>query len=195
MKEHKSKTKNNHLDTDEKRNDEHKRTKKNLWPLWVFILSLCLSFIFNLVSELMLRDTNAIWAYLLTLLIMFVGIIFDVVGTAATSCDAQPLHAMASRKVYGAKKAVVLAKNADKVASVCCDIIGDVCGIVSGVCGAAIVAILQVESSLFLSILVYALISTMTISGKAIGKNFGIEKSTSILLFVGKILSIFEKKK
>lgn len=187
------KNSNHHL-TDAKKSDEHKRQKRNLWPLWVFILSLCLSFVFNLVSELLLRDTRAIFAYLLTILIMVLGIIFDVVGTASTACDAQPLHAMASRKIFGAKKAVTLVNNADKVASVCCDIIGDICGIVSGVCGATIVAILHFETNVFLSILIYALISTMTISGKALGKNFAINKASSIMLFVGKVLSIFSKK-
>ena len=44
-------------------------------------------------------------------------------------------HAMSSKKIKGAKKAVSFKKNADKVSSFCNDVIGDICGIISGSAG------------------------------------------------------------
>ena len=55
----------------------------------------------------------------------------------------RPLNVLFMRKqpgkYPGAKEAVLLAKNADKVASFCNDVLGDISGTFSGAIGAAIV--------------------------------------------------------
>ena len=126
-----------------------------------------------------------------------------MIGTAATACDVEPFLAMASRKVKGAKTAVKLSKNSHVVSSVCCDIVGDICGIVSGVCAATIVLTLTGElfSSLkgstaefFVKLAIYAIISTLTITLKAVGKNFAVINSNKIVFGVAKFLSIFHKE-
>ena len=153
-----------------------KKKKKNLWPLKACLITLVLSFAVNTVSELALTGAHIAIAIVITLVIVMIGVFFDIIGTASTSCDIQPFLAMASRKVKGAKTAVKFAKNSDVVSSVCNDIIGDICGVVSGVCGAAIAGNVTGNFSFWFSVLTYAIISTLTITGKALGKNYAVKK-------------------
>ena len=93
-------------------------------------------------------------------------------------------------------KAVKLKKNADKVSSFCCDVIGDICGVISGAAGVTISALLVSKyhfNLLFVSLVVTAFISSLTIGGKAIGKNIAINKSNIILYEFAKFISIFYK--
>jgi len=88
-------------------------------------------------------------------------------------------------------------KNASKVSSFCCDVIGDICGIISGSAGVTIVALLiklTAINELIISLIVPSLISALTIGGKALGKNFAMKKSTEVVSVVAKTLSIFSKK-
>lgn len=178
---------------------DRKKKKRNVWPIKALIISFVLSFAVNAGSELVLEDAEWWLAALLTLVILAIGVSFDVIGTATTSCDVEPFLAMASRKVKGAKTAVKLAKNRDIVSSVCCDIVGDVCGIVSGVCAAAIVVRVTgfVEGgvwSFLLSVLIYAVISTATITLKAACKKLAVNNAIGIVFGVAKVLSIFSKE-
>lgn len=174
--------------------DGKKKKKRNWWPLKAFVLSLTLSFAVNAGSELVLEDAQLWLAIVLTLVILAFGVGFDMIGTSATSCEVGPFLAMASRKVKGAKTAVKLAKNCDVVSSVCCDVVGDICGVVSGVCAATIaVTVTQANNNFWISVLIYALISTATISLKALGKGVAVNKANTILFGVAKVLSVFSK--
>lgn len=179
------------------KNDGKKKKKRNLWPLKAVIISFLLAFAVNAGSELVLEDAQLWLAVVLTLVILALGVLFDMIGTAATSCDVQPFLAMASRKVKGAKTAVKLAKNSDVVSSVCCDIVGDICGIVSGVCAATIAGkvILGNGADFWFSVLIYAVISMATISLKALGKGVAISKSNGIVFGVARLLSVFSRDK
>ena len=106
---------------------------------------------------------------------------------------------MASRKLKGAKTAVKLAKKADAVSSVCNDIVGDICGIVSGGCASTIVLSIlencyQIKTDLWLSVLVYTVISTLTISLKAVGKGYAVKNANNIVFATAKVLCLFNKK-
>ena len=104
---------------------------------------------------------------------------------------------MNSRKVKGASIAVKFKKNADKVSSFCCDVIGDICGIISGAAGTTIAAIIMTTYSLnpmIVSLTVAATIAALTIGGKAVGKSFAINKSDIILYGFAKFVSTFYKK-
>ena len=103
---------------------------------------------------------------------------------------------MNSRKVKGASVAVMFKKNAEKVSSFCCDVIGDICGIISGAAGTTISLQLATVTGidvLWTSLLVAAVIASLTIGGKAIGKSFAINKSDIILYSFAKIVSNFYK--
>lgn len=186
-----------HISPKQQKKDEekHKKTKKkNLWPLYALLITLVLSFAFSLLSELVLGNANLVVAYLLVIIIIFISIFFDMIGTAATACDIEPFLSMSARKVKGAKMAVKLVKNAEKVSSICADIIGDICGIVSGACGGMIVLMQFVNNeSIFVSVLFSAVIAALMVSGKALGKTYAISKSNKIVFFVAKALSVFKK--
>lgn len=175
-----------------------KKKKRNLWPLKALIITLVLAAAVNAASELVLDDSHWWVATILTVVILLVGVIFDMIGTAATACDEGPFLSMASRKVKGGKLAVKLAKKRDVVSSVCCDIVGDICGIVSGVCSASIVADLLIpdgsSGSFWLKVLIYAVISTLTITLKAVGKGIAVKRANGIVYGVAKMLSIFRKE-
>ena len=184
----------------EKERDGKKKKKRNLWPLKVLLISLVLAFVVNAGSELVLQDTQLWVAGILTLVILAFGVFFDMIGTAATSCDVQPFLSMASRKVKGAKIAMKLAKNCDVVSSVCCDVVGDICGVVSGVCAATIAIevtemVEQASLDFWIRVIIYAVISTATITLKAVGKRVGVNKANGIVYGVAKVLSIFSREK
>ncbi len=184
----------------DKDKQEKKKKKRNLWPLKAFFITLLLAAAVNTGSELALTDSQWWLATVLTVVILLLGVVFDVIGTAATACDIGPFHSMASRKIRGGKMAVRLAMKRDIVSSVCCDIVGDICGIVSGVCGAALASEaidglgLSTVWNVVIKVVIYSVISTLTITFKAIGKNVAVKKANGIIMGVAKMLSIFRKE-
>ena len=179
----------------ERERRDKKKKKRNLWPLKALVITLVLAAAVNAASTLVLEDSHWWLATLLTVIILLVGVLFDMIGTAATACDEGPFLSMASRKVKGAKIAVKFSKKSDVVSSVCCDIVGDICGIVSGVCAATIAAYtLNLNGSFWWTVLIYAIISTLTITLKAVGKGIAIKQANKIIFAVAKMLSIFRKE-
>ena len=78
-------------------------------------------------------------SFIVVIIIILISIIFDIIGTAVTAADETPFHAMASRKLYGAKQAIKLIRNADKVSNFCNDVVGDICGVISGAASSYII--------------------------------------------------------
>ncbi len=132
------------------------------------------------------------FAMIILLLIIAIGIIFDVIGVAVTVADEAPINAKASKKIFGAKKALFLIKRADEVANLCCDIVGDICGTISGALGTLIVLRISINADWnqkMIEILVLALIAAITVGGKAYGKRLGISKANDIIFNIGRFLS------
>lgn len=92
--------------------------------LHVAIVTFIIGIIMTFVSKIILGSVGLILGLFVLLIIISINV-FDVIGTAATAVTERPLNAMASRKVYGAKQALRVARSADRVASFCNDIIGD----------------------------------------------------------------------
>lgn len=166
------------------------------WIVKIIIMAFTISFALSFVSEMTIPKLSNVFGILITLLFIFIGILFDIVGVSVTAADEKVFHSMNSRQVSGAKVAVTFKKNADKVSSFCCDVIGDVCGIISGAAGTTIA--LNIANSLdvnllFISLTVSAIIAALTIGGKAMGKSFAINKSDIILYEFAKVVSIFYK--
>ena len=178
-----------------KKKEKIKKERVNVkWILTIvcitFVISFCLSFIANAA----IPNLSLIFGILLTLLFIAIGILFDIIGVAVTTADEAVFHSMNSRKVKGAKVAVKFKKNADKVSSFCCDVIGDICGVISGAAGTAIAAILisDFHTNLIVTgLFITAIISSLTIGGKAVGKSFAINKSDIILYEFAKFISNF----
>jgi len=98
--------------------------------------------------------------------------------------------------VPGAKQAIKLLHNAERVSSICNDVVGDICGVVSGSASATIAAqVLQhFEYSWprIVSLVMSALVAGLTVGGKAIGKTFAINSSTQIVHSVGRLIGFFQ---
>ena len=177
-----------------------KKEKKSLiefkWVGIITALAFIISLIFSAVSQAIIPNVQVVVSIIVVLAIVFVGIIFDMVGVAVTVADIKVFNAMASKKVKGAKVALKLIKNAPKVSSICNDVIGDICGIISGSGGAAIAAIIVIKlgtESILPALLISALIAALTIGGKALGKGVAVAKANFIIDKFSKVLSIFSK--
>lgn len=136
-------------------------------------------------------------SFLLLFAIVFIGIVFDVIGVATTAAEERPFHAMAADRVDGAREAVWLVRNADKVGSFTQDIVGDIAGTLSGAIGALIVIkIVALQPSLnetLAATLLVAAIAAVTVAGKAYGKSVALEGRTDIVLKVGRFLHRFHR--
>ncbi|MBE6158021.1 MAG: hypothetical protein E7160_04430 [Firmicutes bacterium] len=180
----------------------HEKKKKELvdikWILTIVVISFLLSVGLSFISEVTIKKATLIVSILITLLFIFLGILFDIIGVAVTASDEAIFHSMSSRKVKGAKVAVKFKKNADKVSSFCCDVVGDICGVISGASGITI-ALLLVENfsinPLVSTLVVTGIISSLTIGGKALGKSLAINKSNIILYEFSKVVFLFYKCK
>lgn len=168
---------------------------KNKWILQVFIISFILSAIFSGLSTY-LSNFNVWLLTIIIILVISIGIIFDMIGVATLTAKEAPFHARSSKKVQGSASCIKLIKNSTKVSSVCNDIVGDICGIVSGSLGAVLTVYLTVSlhmNAILASILVTSFISAFTVGGKAYFKNVAMKKSDNIVFGVGKLISVFEK--
>lgn len=168
------------------------------WIITILGMSFSISLLFSFISESVLPNVPVIVGIIVVILFILIGILFDMIGVAVTSADEKPFHSMNSRKVPGADIAVKFKKNAAKVSSFCNDVIGDICGIVSGSAGAMIalsIADVLDMNKFVISLLVTSLIAALTITGKAMGKSFAINKSNIILYKFSKVVSHFYKPK
>ena len=166
------------------------------WALTVFCMAVALSAALSLASESVLSGAGVAVALLILALFIILGIVFDVIGVAVTAADPRPFHSMAAHKEKGAKETLSLLRNASHVSSVCNDVVGDICGIVSGATGAVIVTRLQNAlsvKSVLISVAVTALVSGLTIGGKALGKTFAMKQSTKVVYWAGRFLHIFHR--
>ena len=166
------------------------------WIIKILIMAFVISFSLSFVSQMTIPNLSIFWGIIVTLIFIMIGVLFDIIGVAVTSADEKVFHSMNSRQVRGAKVAVKFKKNADKVSSFCNDVIGDICGIVSG--AAATTIAIGISNTfefnlLFTNLIVAAIVASLTIGGKAMGKSFAINKSDIILYEFAKIVSIFYK--
>jgi CBS domain containing-hemolysin-like protein len=156
--------------------------------LLTFTISLFISYTFQF--------SLALWVSgLILLVILLTGIIFDIIGTAATAASEVPFHAMGADKIKGSKQAIYLIRHADKVASFCNDVVGDISGTINGAIVASISVILAKMVKLYLMLpdeligaTAIALIAALTVGGKSLGKSYAINNANQIIFFVGKLL-------
>lgn len=172
------------------------------WSLGIAVITLVLAALFSIVSTLLLSGLTWAVGMLVVLAIIFVGVIFDIVGVAATAADESPYHAMAAKKIAGAKEAILIVRNADRVANFCNDVIGDISGIVSGTAAAAVVVELgfvlgahdDTPLQQAISVVFTSVVAALTVGGKAFGKTFAIRYSNDIIFWVGRIFHFFTDK-
>jgi len=182
---------------------KRERRKAIRWVVTIFLATIFISGVISLVSDEIMANSGMAVAFVILFAIVLLGIVFDVIGVAVTSADEKPFHSMAARKVRGAQEAIRLLRNAERVSSICNDVIGDICGVVSGSASATI-AVQILQSATFswprmVSLIMSALVAGLTVGGKAIGKTFAINSCTKIVYAVGRTVwffkSIFVKEK
>ncbi len=168
---------------------------------WIFLVSIgtfILAVLISIASEILLENIQSlVFSFIILLLVIGIGIVFDTIGIAAAVADESPFHAKAAKKVFGAKNAIYLIRNADQVANLCNDVIGDISGIVSGVIGAALVFRFVVEQpgldrALF-SIVMTGFIASLTVGGKSVGKIVALERANSIIFMLSLVLARIEQ--
>lgn len=173
------------------------------WAVVITVWTFALAVILGLITQyLYLYIESMPVALLIILAIIFVGIYFDMIGTAAAAASEAPLLAKASKKVFGAREALYLVRNADRLANFSNDVVGDISGIISG--GLAALLVLRlitaglVRDNPLTSIIVTGIVSALTVGGKALGKTLAIKKSEDIILafaaFLTKINSLLPGK-
>ena len=162
------------------------------WITTIFGTTIGISAAMSFLSNEVLNASGMLVSFVVLLAIIFVGVIFDIIGVAVTAADTKPFFSMASHRTKGAKEAIWLINNANKVSSICNDVVGDICGVVSGSASATIAAQILANFDFswpqIVSLLMSALAAGLTVGGKAIGKSFAVNSSTMIVHSVGKLL-------
>lgn len=173
---------------------KEKEKKGRRWVITVILLTFVISALLQMIQAGLMNSVNFAMAFVILIVFVLIGILFDIIGVAVTSANEIPFHSLSSQKIRGAKEAVRLIRSADRVGSFCNDVIGDIVGIISG--GTTTVIVTMILSSginlskFFMTTLMTAVVAALTIGGKAAGKRIAIDKSNEIVFFVGKIINL-----
>lgn len=168
------------------------------WVATIMPISFVLSVVMSYMSNEALNSAGTLLSFVVLFFFIALGILFDMIGIAAASATEKEFHSMAAHRVRGAKEAVWMTRNAEKVSSICNDVVGDICGIISGATGALIVANITAGMDgvgvVLVSLLITGMISALTIGGKAAGKGVAMAFSSRVLSICGRILSVLPVK-
>ncbi|MEW6545443.1 MAG: hypothetical protein AB1446_00810 [Bacillota bacterium] len=131
-------------------------------------------------------------ALLAILVVIGIGVVFDIVGVATAAASEAPFHARAAKKKPGARQALWMVRNADKVNNFCTDVVGDICGTLSGAAASTLVvrlaALYPQAGNLLPQVLVVSGVAALTIGGKAACKGLAIRRSEEIVTWAGDLL-------
>lgn len=186
---------------EKEKNKNSKKEKKDhsntIWFIKIFISTFILSMIFSYISANGVSGLGLVPAILILIVVITIGILFDIIGVAVTVANEHEFHAKATKKVKGSKDSIKLIRNAPKVANICADVIGDICGVLSGAIS-ALISVKITESfglSFNLQFILSATVASLTVGGKAIGKEIANKNSTKIVHAVGIVMNKFSRKK
>jgi len=185
------------IDKQNKKNNLFK--KYNLkWVIVITIWTFFLTMAISIISESIMRNFEILLAIMTLLIIIIIGVVFDILGIAVAASNEKSFHSMAANKVEEAKYAIRLVRNAGPVSNFCNDVVGDISGIISGAAGTIIVLKLinqyGFKEGTLISIVMSGLIASLTVGGKAFGKEIGISKAEKILFFTSRILRTLDHK-
>ncbi|NKI19798.1 hypothetical protein HFN20_00860 [Paenibacillus dendritiformis] len=171
------------------------------WSIFIFFVTFAMAVILSVASTSMLGKAGWGVGMVIVLMLVLIGVFFDIMGLAAAAAKETPFHAMAAERVRGAKQAIYIVRNADRFSNFCNDVIGDMTGVISGSATAIVVTNLlwsmnaeSVWMTTAVSVAFTGLVSALTVGGKALGKSFAIHYSTPIVLLVGKCFHFLESK-
>lgn len=161
-----------------KEKTEKKESSQIKWFITIFITTFILSILFSFISTTAINDLDLIPAIIILIIVILVGILFDIIGVAVTVGKESDFHAKASKKLKGAKTSIKLIRNSAKVANICADVIGDIAGVLSGAISAMITLKITEKFNLEFNIqfMISALVASLTVGGKALRKNICTKK-------------------
>ena len=175
--------------------DSQKKTNNNSWVIFIAITTFVLSLLFSFISNTVIANLNIILGIIVLVIVILIGVMFDLIGVAVTVGNEEDFHAQASKKIKGAKTSIKMIRNSAKVSNFCADVIGDICGVLSGAIS-AMIAFKLTENygmSSSLQFVFSAIVSSVTVGGKAITKEIAKKNSTKIIGFISKFINIDEK--
>ncbi len=184
-----------------------KKIKPNYkWVITITAAAFLISLVVGTVTKVFVDDVAMAVAFLILLVVIFLGIIFDVLGLAVATCTEVPFHAKLTKGQKEYKEAIFLIRNAEKVSSFCNDVVGDIAGVISGsLAGAIVINMVNTYdglNSILMDLILTALVAAITVGGKAYGKSFAINQSQVIvehaartIYFIKKILPKNKTKK
>lgn len=166
---------------------------------WVILISLWTFFsaaIFSVITDSLVTNLDILMAFIVLVVVISIGVIFDTIGIAVAVAIEGPFHAMAANRIKEAKHAIKLVRNASQVSNFCNDVVGDISGIMSGAAGATIVfkliAVYPMLNGMILSIVLTSLIAAFTVGGKALGKSVAIIHNEEIIFKIAILLNFVE---
>lgn len=167
--------------------------KSMRWAITISLLSAFIACLLSISSQTLMSGLSWSGGLIVLLMIVTIGILFDMLGIAATAASEKPLHAMAAQKIPGAKEAVGIVRRADQFSNFCNDVVGDISGVISGAVAVAVVVSFVAtfpelqQSRGLVDVLLVSMISALTVGGKALGKTLSIHYSNRIVFQVGKL--------
>jgi len=171
------------------------------WSLFISVATLALAIFFSVASTVALEGVAWGAGMLVVLVLVLIGVVFDMIGIASAAAEETPFHAMAAEKVAGARHAIQIVRNADRFSSFCNDVIGDIVGVVSGTATAVVVikmvASAGIENTVYhtvISIVFSAVVSALMVGGKALGKSFAIHNANRVVFLIGKCFCVLENR-
>lgn len=176
-----------------------KKKRSVRYIITVLIGTFIIAVVLSSGAEAILRFLPSSLTWILLIIVIMIGVIFDIIGIAVTAADEAPHHARAAKKVFGARQSVYLIKRCDRVANFANDIVGDITGTLSGAMGATIlISLIHDYPQLgvwrgLLNVLLLASIASLTVTGKAWGKTLAINEANRIIDITGRVIAGFEK--
>ena len=174
----------------------NKSSVSGKYIIFVGLVSFTIAAIFFSLSEFLSQTLNSLTlSFIFLIIIILTGILADIVGTAVAASNETPFHAKSSKRVKGARECVYLIRNADRVANICCDVVGDIAGTVSGALGIAlalqIITLWQEINHFTLNMMLTALIAALTVGGKGFGKKIALSRPNEVIFFAGRVIAAF----
>ena len=162
------------------------------WITTIFGTTIGISATMSFFSNEMLSGGGLILSFAVLLVIILIGILFDIIGVSVTAAEEKPFHSMAAKKVPEAREALKMLRRAERVSSFCNDVVGDICGVISGSAAAVIAAKAITGMSPVLGsvvqLLLSAVVAGLTVGGKAFGKSIAMNNSTAIIHAAAKVM-------
>ncbi len=175
-----------------KKNKNFKNKSLLVYGSYIFVFSFIISMIMSMISQGFSSNSKIFVSFLILIIVIAIGVVFDIIGVAITTCNPAPFHSMAAKKHKYARYALKLLNKAPFVATVSQDVVGDISGIVSGALITSIAIALVVtkvfSSSFFVNVILSSLVAGVTVGAKAICKDIAMKKSKQITLFTAKVM-------